>query len=77
MKKITKNDVDWDGLRKNLVASYANERLWSLASCHEESIMIHESNMKDIAEDIVYIDGGYQEEVLMKHDDEWFNGFLK
>lgn len=77
METISKNDVDWQALRKDLVSSFNNEKLWSLASSHEEEIRIHENNMRDIAEDIVYIDAGYYDEVIARHEPEWFNGFIK
>lgn len=77
METISKHDVDWQALRKDLVSSFNNEKLWSLASSHEEEICVHENNMRDIAEDIVYIDAGYYDEVIAKHEPEWFNGFIK
>lgn len=77
METISKNDVNWQALRKDLVSSFNNEKLWSFASSHEEEIRVHENNMRDIAEDIVYIDAGYYDEVIAKHEPEWFNGFIK
>lgn len=77
METISKYDVDWLALREDLVSSFNNEKLWSLASSHEEEINVHENNMREIAEDIVYIDAGYYDEVIAKHEPEWFNGFIK
>lgn len=77
METISKHDVNWQALRKDLVSSFNNEKLWLLGSSQEEVIEMHESNMREIAEDIVYIDGGYYDEVIAKHEPEWFNGFIK